>query len=199
MINLATAHLLTDYKTWANQRLFDSLQALPAGETTKKRKTVFKNMIGTLNHIYVVDRIWQAHLEGREHGFTTSHDLVHADLGELRQAQQEVDGWYRTWSAEQTEASLNRSIDFKFVSGDGGTMNAGAILMHVINHNNYHRGWVVQMYFEIPQMPPMTDLPVYLREVDPGFKPISAPAVEEAPTCDGQSASAASVPPDRCR
>jgi len=78
-------------------------------------------------------------------------------------------------------------------------MNAGAILMHVINHNNYHRGWVVQMYFEIPQMPPMTDLPVYLREVDPGFKPISAPVAEAAPTCDGQSASATSVPPDRCR
>jgi hypothetical protein len=27
-------------------------------------------MVRTLNHSYVVDRIWQAHLEGREHGFT---------------------------------------------------------------------------------------------------------------------------------
>ncbi|WP_085579938.1 MULTISPECIES: DinB family protein [unclassified Pseudomonas] len=197
MINLATAHLFAGYKRWANRRLFDSLQALPAEEITRERKTIFKNMIGTLNHIYVVDRIWQAHLEGRSHGFETSHDLVYADLAELRRAQEEADDWYCAWSAGQTDASLNHPVDFTFVSGDGGTMSAGAIFLHVVNHNSYHRGWVIQMYFEIPQMPPMTDLPVYLREVDPGFKAFSAPA--EAPTCDGQSASAASVPPDRCR
>lgn len=199
MINLATAHLFADYKIWANQRLFDSLEALPPGETTKERKTIFKNMIGTLNHIYVVDCIWQAHLEGREHGFQSSHDLVHADLRELRQAQEEVDSWYRHWSAQQSEESLRREIDFKFVSGDGGTMNAGAIFLHVINHNSYHRGWVIQMYFEIPQMPPMTDLPVYLREIDPGFKAFSAPPAAVEPTCAGQSASATSAPQDHCR
>lgn len=199
MINLATAHLFANYKTWANRRLFDSLEALPPGETTRERKTIFKNMIGTLNHIYVVDRIWQAHLEGREHGFQSSHDLVHADLGELRQAQQEVDSWYRSWSAQQTEASLSREIDFKFVSGDGGTMNAGAILLHVITHNSYHRGWVIQMFFEIPQMPPMTDLPVYLREVDPHFNALISPAAAAEPTYVGQSTNAASAPPGRCR
>ncbi|WLH38439.1 DinB family protein [Pseudomonas sp. FP2196] len=199
MINLATAHLFADYKIWANQRLFDSLEALPPEEITQERKTIFKTMLGTLNHIYVVDRIWQAHLEGRDHGFQSSHDLVHADLGELRQAQQQVDSWYCTWSQQQTEASLNREIDFKFVSGDGGSMSAGAIFLHVINHNSYHRGWVIQMYFEIPQMPPMTDLPVYLREVDPNFKAFTAPPAAAEPTCDGQSASATNVPQGRCR
>ena len=62
MINVRTARLLADYKQWANQRLFDNLAQLPPGEVEKERAGVFKNMIGTLNHIYVVDRIWQAHL-----------------------------------------------------------------------------------------------------------------------------------------
>jgi len=43
-------------------------------------------------------------------------------------------------------------------------MTAGAMLLHVVNHATYHRGWLVQMYFEIPAMPPLTDLCVYLTE-----------------------------------
>ena len=60
MINVRTARMLADYKRWADQRLFDSLADLPPGEVNKERVSVFKNMIGTLNHIYVVDCIWQA-------------------------------------------------------------------------------------------------------------------------------------------
>ena len=145
MINVRTARMLADYKRWANQRLFDSLTALPPGEVNKERVSVFKNMIGTLNHIYVVDCIWRAHLEGRGHGFKTSHDLLHPDLAELRLAQKDIDHWYCDWSERQTDASLDKPVGFSFVSGESGIMSAGAILMHVVNHASYHRGWVIQM------------------------------------------------------
>lgn len=197
MINVRTARMLADYKQWANQRLFDNLALLPPGEVEKERAGVFKNMIGTLNHIYVVDRIWQAHLEGRGHGFKTSHELVHPELAVLRLAQQDVDRWYCTWCARQTDASLDKPVRFTFVSGESGTMSAGAMLLHVVNHASYHRGWVIQMYFEIPAMPPMTDMPIYLRETDPNFNPLNAPAV--APTCAPLFASATNVLPDRYR
>jgi uncharacterized damage-inducible protein DinB len=198
MINVRTARMLADYKRWANQRLFVSLAALPPGEVNKERVSVFKNMIGTLNHLYVVDCIWRAHLEGRGHGFKTSHDLLHPELAELHQAQKDIDRWYCDWSERQTDASLDKPVEFSFVSGESGTMSAGAILMHVVNHASYHRGWVIQMYFEIPVMPPVTDLPVYLRETKPeSFKSINAPAVERP--CVGQFASATNVLPDRYR
>ena len=197
MINVRTACMLADYKQWANQRLFENLAQLPPGEVEKERAGVFKNIIGTLNHIYVVDRIWQAHLEGRGHGFKTSHDLIHPELAVLRLAQQDVDRWYCNWSAKQTDASLDKPLRFTFVSGESGTMSAGAMLMHVVNHASYHRGWVIQMYFDIPAMPPMTDLPIFLRETDPGFASINAPAAQ--PTCVAQYASATNVLPDRYR
>ncbi|VVM45683.1 hypothetical protein PS645_00486 [Pseudomonas fluorescens] len=198
MINVRTARMLTDYKRWADRRLFDSLAALPPGEVNKERVSVFKNMIGTLNHIYVVDCIWQAHLQGRHHGFETSHDLLHPHLPELRLAQNDIDQWYCKWTARQTDASLDHPVEFAFVSGERGTMSAGAMLMHVVNHASYHRGWVIQMYFEIPAMPPVTDLPVYLREADPGaFGSLNRPVME--PTCVGKYASATNVLPDRYR
>ncbi|MGH8385597.1 MAG: DinB family protein [Pseudomonas sp.] len=197
MINVRTARMLADYRQWANQRLFDNLAQLPPGEVEKERAGIFKNIIGTLNHIYVVDCLWQAHLEGRGHHFKTSHELVYPALPDLRLAQQKVDHWYCEWSARQTDASLDKPLRFTFVSGESGTMSAGAILLHVVNHASYHRGWVIQIYFEIPAMPPMTDLPIYLRETDPNFNSLNAPAV--ALTCAPQFASATNVLPDRYR
>ncbi|WP_460123069.1 DinB family protein [Pseudomonas sp. S2_C03] len=197
MINVRTARMLVDYKRWANRLLFDSLAALPPGEVSKERVSVFPNIIGILNHIYVVDCIWKAHLEGGGHDFKTSHDLLHPELEDLRRAQQDIDRWYCQWSDRQTDAMLGKTIDFTFVSGDSGKMSAGAMLLHVVNHASYHRGWVIQIYFDIPARPPMTDLPVFLRETDPGFDVVNAP--ESEPPCVAQFSSATNVLPDRYR
>jgi len=65
--------MLARYNAWCNLRMFDALEALPAGEATKERPTRFKNMVHTMNHIYVVDRIFRAHLEGWAHGYNAKH------------------------------------------------------------------------------------------------------------------------------
>jgi uncharacterized damage-inducible protein DinB len=41
-------------------------------------------------------------------------------------------------------------------------MTRGDILLHVVNHATYHRGWVAEMFFHVPACNPATDLPVYL-------------------------------------
>ena len=38
---------------------------------------MFKNIVHTLNHVYVIDLIFQAYLEGREHGFTARNTPDH--------------------------------------------------------------------------------------------------------------------------
>lgn len=169
MINVATASMLSQYRRWADQLFFDSLATLPPEELDKERAGPLKSMIATLNHVHVVDRIWQAHLQHRDHGFTSRQAIPYPALGDLWQAQQEVNDWYVSWSAQQSEASLGEVIDFAFVSGNRGSMSAGAMLLHVVNHACYHRGWLVQMYFEIPAMPPLTDLCVYLTEGHAGL------------------------------
>lgn len=169
MINVRTARMLADYKQWADQRLFVSLAALPPEEVSKERAGLLKSMIGALNHIYVVDRIWQAHLQRSEHGFLTRLEVPYPALDELRLAQQGINEWFVSWSARQTDESLNELIEFNFVSGEHSAMTAGAMLLHVVNHAAYHRGWVVQMYFEIPAKPPIADLPVFLTEAYPKY------------------------------
>jgi uncharacterized damage-inducible protein DinB len=43
-------------------------------------------------------------------------------------------------------------------------MRRGEIIFHVVNHTSYHRGFVADCFYQVPAVPPLTDLPVYLRE-----------------------------------
>jgi len=159
------ARTLTRYNSWANELIFAAVAALPEGEATKPRRSVFKNIVHTLNHNYVIDRIFQAHLEGRGHGYTARNTADHPPLAELWNAQQEVDRWYLKWGEEISESALSEKVSFTFVGGGEGVMTRGEILQHLVNHTSYHRGFVAQMMYDAGTRPPTTDLTVFLRDV----------------------------------
>ena len=165
MTTLRTARMLTRYNAWANKLIFDAVAALPEGEATRPRRTLFRNIVHMLNHNYVIDLIFQAHLEGREHGFTARNTPEHPPLDELWRAQQAVDNWYIAWSDRMSDAALDEKVAFTFVGGGPGVMTRGEILLHVVNHTSYHRGFVADLFYQVPAKPPTTDLPVFLRDV----------------------------------
>jgi uncharacterized damage-inducible protein DinB len=162
-----TARMLARYKAWANRLMFEAVGALPAGEATRERPTLFKTMVNTLNHLYATDLIWQAHLQGREHGIPALNTVLHPDLAELWRAQQELDAWYVAWADALTEAQADEVVGFTLIGGNAGAMRRADILLHVVTHGNYHRGWVADMFFQVPLRPPTTDLPVFLRNYTP--------------------------------
>jgi uncharacterized damage-inducible protein DinB len=157
--------MLTRYNAWADRLIFDAVAKLPDGEATKPRPSLFKNLVHTLNHNYVIDLIFQAHLEGRDHGFTARNTPGHPPLNELWKAQEEVDNWYIAWSDRITGAELDEKLAFTFVGGGQGSLTRAEMLLHVVNHTSYHRGFVADLFFQIPARPPTTDLPVFLRDV----------------------------------
>jgi uncharacterized damage-inducible protein DinB len=165
MLTPAAARRLARYNAWADRLIYAAVAALPPGEAAKQRPTLFKSMIGTLNHIYLIDLMWQAHLEGRPHGFKVRNIVLHAELAELSRAQEAIDAWFIDWAAQQSEAQLAEPVSFTLTSGNSGTMTRGEMLLHVVNHTTYHRGWVADLFFQVPAHPPETDLPVFLREV----------------------------------
>jgi len=166
-VNRRDGRVLTRYNAWANRLIFDAVAELPAGEATKPRQSLFKNMVHMLNHNYVVDRIFQAHLEGREHGYTARNTPDHPPLDELWRAQRAIDAWYVEKYDAMPEADLNGVLRFTFVDGGEGAMTRGEMLQHVVNHTSYHRGFVAEMFYQVPARPPTTDLPVFLRDAPP--------------------------------
>jgi len=161
MINQETARVLALYKAWADRRTFEAFSALPRGELTRERPTRFKTIVGTMNHSYIVDLIWRAHLEGRPHGFAARNSMLHEALDQTWRAQQTYNEWLVGWACAQSEASLLETVRFRFISGEEGAMSRGAILLHIVNHATYHRGWVNDLFLQIPKMPPSTDFCIF--------------------------------------
>lgn len=157
--------MLTRYNAWANARLFDALAALPAGEATAKRATIFGNMVNTLNHNYVVDLIWKGHLTGVPHGFNKRITDTEPTLQELCRAQADIDVWYVAYADNLSEAMHDEVVQFKFVDGGLGALARGDMLLHIVNHKTYHRGVVADMLYQAKSKPPVMDLPVFLRDV----------------------------------
>jgi len=163
MSALRNVRMLTRYTAWANTLLYTALGESPELELTKPRQLFSGNLIRTLNHVYTIDLVWQAHLEGRAHGFTTRTPDVHMSFSDLRIAQATLDGWYIRYAEEMSDRTGEEIVDFTFIGGGEGAMSRGDILLHVVNHTTYHRGHISAMMFQIPANPPTTDLPVFLR------------------------------------
>ena len=82
-----TLRTLMRYKAWANELVFAAAAKLPEAELTAPRKIVFGNLVRTLNHVYAMDEVWRAHLEGRPHGYSTRNPDACPSLVQLREAQ----------------------------------------------------------------------------------------------------------------
>jgi uncharacterized damage-inducible protein DinB len=165
---LRNIRMLTRYAAWANNRIFDVLAQLPDGEAIKSRPTLFGNMVHTLNHAYVADLIWKAHLLGTPHGFTSRNTETTPELGALRENQVTLDNWYINYADKLSSKMHDEIVNFSFVDGGAGVLTRGDILLHVVNHKTFHRGFVADMLYQVPVSPPSTDLPVFLRDV-PGW------------------------------
>jgi uncharacterized damage-inducible protein DinB len=157
--------MLTRYKAWANELIFSMVGDLPIEEATRQRATRFGNMIHTLNHVYVIDRVFQAHLEGRKHGYAGRNTATHPPLAELLSAVRVLDKWYIEYADASTPEELDRTIHFEFIGGGNGAMTCHEMVIHIVNHGTYHRGLVADMMYQAGVTPAATDLPVFLRDV----------------------------------
>ena len=165
MPSLGYLSMLARYKAWANHRLYQSLSELPEEEIVARRQIVFGSILRTLNHVYVMDLVWKAHLEGNPHSFSTRNPETCPAFSELRDAQQQIDDWYVTYARDLQRESGDETVEFTFIGGGSGSMSRCDILLHVVNHATYHRGHIADMIYQIPAEPPTTDLPVFLRDL----------------------------------
>jgi uncharacterized damage-inducible protein DinB len=149
MVSLSTLKSLFAYKSWANSELFAKLTTL-APEHAEQLHTCIR----TLNHIYVVDRIFRAHLSAETQPFDATNTKDTPSLDRLRSDVEATDAWYEKYVAELAEPALSEALSFSFTDGDAGRMTREEILLHVITHGGYHRGNVGQVLKSIAIAPP---------------------------------------------
>jgi uncharacterized damage-inducible protein DinB len=165
MMTPRTARMLARYNQWTDQLIFEAVAALPGDEATRPRVGLFKTMVHMLNHNYVIDRVFQAHLEGRSHGYGARNTPEPPPLADLKRSQEEMDAWYIAWTDRLTPQAIDEKVKFAYIGGGEGILTRGEILLHLVNHHSYHRGFVAEMFYSAKHRPPTTDLTVFLRDV----------------------------------
>ncbi|QNK00840.1 DinB family protein [Dyella telluris] len=155
---------LLRYRAWADRLTYGAVAALPEGASTAPRATIFGNMLRTLSHTWVVDDIFRAHLQGGAHGYTSRNTPEPLPLDELWTRQQAMNAWYLDYASSLTPGQAAEVVSFEFIGGGQGRMTREEIILHVVNHATYHRGFVADMFYQVPAKPPATDLPVFLRD-----------------------------------
>lgn len=157
-----TLKSLFAYKAWADRELFALLASLPAQHAEQ-----LHTCTRTLNHIYVVDRIFQAHLSGQPRPFDATNTKQTPALQQLRQDVEATDTWYMHYVATLAPAAQSQMLDFVFTDGDRGRMSREEILLHVVTHGGYHRGNVGQVLKSISIAPPRDLYTKFLHQSEP--------------------------------
>jgi len=159
MSTQALLHSLFKYKAWANEELFAGFARIDPKVNSSERHAAIR----LLNHIYVVDRIFAAHLSAEGHNYSATNTPETPSLEELRSAVAESDSWYVEYVGKMSQGVLQEMVEFTFTDGAPGWMSRGEMLAHVATHGDYHRGAVGRL---LPQLsvPPFTE---YLHKTDP--------------------------------
>jgi uncharacterized damage-inducible protein DinB len=132
----STLQRLFRYKAWANDELLTALAKL-GGEAP-----VTKLALKALSHTYVVDRIFAAHLRGKDHAYTSANFCELPTLESLSADIRASDREYVDYVAALDRDQLAERVDFTLTDGAPGCMSREEKLMHVITHGVGHRGQV---------------------------------------------------------
>jgi len=127
---------LIRYKQWADRGLYevaaDNFARLGARDATI--------LVRILDHIHVVDRVFQHHLQGLPHDFDAPRSANLPDIRALADDALRVDGWYVGYVDTLTAHDLAEPLCFTFTSGKPARMTRSEIILHVCMHGTYHRG-----------------------------------------------------------
>jgi uncharacterized damage-inducible protein DinB len=155
---------LTRYKAWADDLFLRTVSALSPAQLATPQPIFAGSLIRTLNHAHAMDYVWQCHLLGKPHRLTTRNPEHCPGIEELAAAQRQIDGWYVDYADTISTAQSTEIIEFDFIGSGHGAMSRSDILLHVVNHSTYHRGHAADILYQLHLAPPITDLPVFLRQ-----------------------------------
>ncbi len=145
-----TLHRLFRYKAWANDELLTALATL-GGESP-----ITGLAVKALSHTYIVDQIFAAHLQGKEHSYTATNTEPLPKLEELSADIRTCDQAYLDYVSTLDHDRRSDQIDFTFTDGTPGRMSREEMLMHVITHGIGHRGQISAVML-LNSVPPAKD------------------------------------------
>ena len=145
---LAHPHRMAQFSAWANSRVYAACESLPAAELSRDRGAFFRSILGTLNHILLVDLLYRERLEKLTPSqFKDLDEILHADLAPLLAAQNEMHAYYLNYTDGCSEAQLESPVGFETLleEAEYWEVSHRIYFSNLFQHQIHHRGQIHNM------------------------------------------------------
>lgn len=150
------------FNVWATQRITDVIVQLPEEKIHAEIVSSFPTLYKTVLHLLDAESIWWQRLKLQEHIERPSETFT-GNFAELQKKLLTQSNLFLDWVNNASETQLQHV--FAYVrEKEQNKMQVCAMLLHVFNHNSYHRGQLVTMLRQngVTKIP-STDFSVYVR------------------------------------
>ena len=131
------------YHQWATERLLGgSVEALPDAAYRADAGLFFRSIHGTLNHLLVAERIWQARFIDDDSPRLALDTELFGDRAPLLAGLRAAAARWGDWLATLAPERLGGALRYTRNNGQAVVVPFAATLGHVFNHGTHHRGQI---------------------------------------------------------
>lgn len=154
---------LADYNLWANQRLFETILALPDEKQKSEVPSSFKSIYETVMHTWNAESVWWQRMKLQER-IVAPTEYFKGGMKELvNESLQQNRNWIE-WIDAASEAMLDHVFQYQNSKKESFKQPVFQMILHVFNHGTYHRGQLVNMLRQLGvEKIPQTDFIVWSR------------------------------------
>ncbi len=136
------------FNHWANKRFSDLLVNLTDEQLNKDITSSYRSIVKTMLHLWDVEAIWLLRIKQHPYLAAASKDF-NGSIIELTTNLLEQSRLWKEWINIATEEVLERDLSYKNMAGEEFTQPLWEILVHLFDHQSYHRGQIVTMLRQV--------------------------------------------------
>ena len=151
-----------NFNVWATQRITDVIVQLPEEKIHTEITSSFPTMYKTVLHLLDAESIWWQRLKLQEHIDRPSKSFT-GSFAELQKKLLQQSSLFSEWVNNASDPQLQHVFAY-IRDKEQNKMQVFDMLIHLFNHNSYHRGQLVTMLRQMGVTKiPSTDFAAYLR------------------------------------
>jgi uncharacterized damage-inducible protein DinB len=156
--NATTVRDLLLYMLWADRLILAAVRQVPPADLNREAGVSFGSLLGTMAHMLASQRLWLSRFLGNPLGRIPSRDET-PDLPSWIAEWEETASQIEAFVAGLSDDQLASPLTWKSIpDGEEHTLPLWQPVVHLVNHNTYHRGQVVSLLRQMGYEPPGTDL-----------------------------------------
>jgi len=157
---------LFDHNYWARDRQLETCASLTEEQYLRPLGNSFPSLRDTLTHLLAVEWLWLERWRGLAPRTLLAPEEF-PTLDALSERWQAVEREMREYVAGLTEEALERPLTYVNTRGKTWTYALGRMILHLLEHQCYHRGQVTALFRQLGVTPPKVD---FLDGCDAGFR-----------------------------